>query len=361
MAADLTVDDVTDAEIAMNEAAAALAATLPAADIEPPPPHKAAANFAAKRRPHETRQALVRTPSRRDLVTTSRKAQVFAVTATMAMVEVQSRNVLGMLLASSITMVACRTYAGAGKGVLGVSGAAVVVALALSTLWVMRKTTKTIEEMDEYAKKFEQARIEHLDELHGDALGPAPFALVEPVRQPDEAATVGLLVAKAHLLKGRFRDHVMLVLSESVVISEALGPNVKGLERAHEKVKLDYGGDARLLKDVLRCSIICSSMPLLCACYVRLQELEAQGVVQILKVRGEGPTARTRESPASLTPDLCAPAPGLTPKVKNRFRAGAAAGGYMDVNLCVLYEGMVCEIQARGVKQAAWGGQPLFE
>ena len=108
MAADLTVDDVTDAEIAMNEAAAALAATLPAADIEPPPPHKAAANFAAKRRPHETRQALVRTPSRRDLVTTSRKAQVFAVTATMAMVEVQSRNVLGMLLASSIKRACAR-------------------------------------------------------------------------------------------------------------------------------------------------------------------------------------------------------------------------------------------------------------
>ena len=55
-------------------------------------------------------------------------------------------------------------------------------------------------------------------------------------------------------------------------------------------------------------------MPLLCACYSRLLELDESSVVRILQV-------------------------------KNRFRAGAAAGGYMDVNTCVLFHGLVCEIQ----------------
>ena len=40
-----------------------------------------------------------------------------------------------------------------------------------------------------------------------------------------------------------------------------------------------------------------------------------------------------------------------TPQVKNRFCSGAAPGGYMDVNVNVLFRGLVCEIQA-GFKNA---------
>ena len=199
--------------------------------------------------------------------------------------------------------------------------------------------------MDEYARKFEAANEFYLEGLEGDALGPAPFAPAEPVRQPDEAATVESLVARAEELKERFRVEVMLVLAECDATNVALGPNIKSAERSKEKVRLDYGGDARMLKDALRCSVICERIEQLCECYAKLRELEQEGFVQILLVRSS-----VREREPDQTPRLLAlrsRALSLDRQVKNRFRSGAASGGYMDVNLCVLYGGLACEIQAR--------------
>ena len=237
-----------------------------------------------------------RMPSPGERIVAARKAQLLLITATMAAVEVENRNVLGALSASSVVILAGGVYISAGKGAGGASGAGVVVVLSFGALWLIRKTTKKIEEMDEYARKFEAANEFYLEGLEGDALGPAPFAPAEPVRQPDEAATVESLVARAEELKERFRVEVMLVLAECDATNVALGPNIKSAERSKEKVRLDYGGDARMLKDALRCSVICERIEHLCACYAKLQELEQEGFVQILLVRSsvreESPTKR---------------------------------------------------------------------
>ena len=254
------------------------------------------------------------TLSRRTLVKAGRKAQLLVITATMAVIEVENRNVLALLSIVSVANIASGVFVIAGKGAQGWGGAAAVFVVALGGLCMVRSTARNIEAMDEYGQKFDDARREYLDGLVDDGLGPAPFTPAEPVRQLDEAATVASLVALAEDNKSRFHTEVMLVLAGDDASIQAIGPNVKGVERSREKVKQDYGGDARMLKDTLRCSVVCATMPLLCACYSRLLELDESGVVRILQV-------------------------------KNRFRAGAAAGGYMDVNTSVLFHGLVCEIQ----------------
>ena len=97
------------------------------------------------------------------------------------------------------------------------------------------------------------------------------------------------LEAPAAALRGRASEN------------EAHGPNVKSAERANEKVRLEYDNDPRKLKDVLRCSVICATMAALTSSWEELELLQEQKVLEIVQV-------------------------------KNRFRSGAAPGGYMDVN-----------------------------
>ena len=53
--------------------------------------------------------------------------------------------------------------------------------------------------MDMYARKYDDASEVELEGREGDALGPVSDRPFGPVRQPDEAATVETLVARAHL------------------------------------------------------------------------------------------------------------------------------------------------------------------
>ena len=107
---------------------------------------------------------------------------------------------------------------------------------------------------------------------------------------------------------------------------------MKGLERSREKIRLDYKEDVRLLKDVLRCSIICNTMPDLCACFEALFKLAADGVIGILQI-------------------------------KNRLRGEAAAGGYRDTNVTISFEGLVCEVQIhlRVFFELKDGAHPCYE
>ena len=63
-----------------------------------------------------------------------------------------------------------------------------------------------------------------------------------------------------------------------------LGPNLKGIERAQQKVTPEYGGNAARLKDVLRCSIVCDDMADLNNCYTALKELESKRILNIEQV-----------------------------------------------------------------------------
>ena len=44
--------------------------------------------------------------------------------------------------------------------------------------------------------------------------------------------------------------------------------------------------------------------------------------------------------------------PRFRTQIKNRFRGGEAPGGYRDVNVSVMYRGLVCEVQARSRARA---------
>ena len=78
---------------------------------------------------------------------------------------------------------------------------------------------------------------------------------------------------QAEELVEAFRVEVLDVVaySESAE-NEKHGPGVKGVVRSREKARLEYGGDARQLKDVLRCSIICVTMAALCVCCSRVAQ-----------------------------------------------------------------------------------------
>ena len=49
--------------------------------------------------------------------------------------------------------------------------------------------------------------------------------------------------------------------------------------------------------------------------------------------------------------------------MKNRYRSGAMVTGYMDVNITVLFEGLVCEIQmhVRSFFELKAGQHPCYE
>ena len=94
--------------------------------------------------------------------------------------------------------------------------------------------------------------------------------------------------------------------------------NLKKEKRAREKMVLEYYGEARRLKDMLRGSILCKDMVEMRRVWESLQELERQGILVVVQT-------------------------------KNRFRGEAGPGGYRDINVNVLYEGFVCEVQVRVV------------
>ena len=222
--------------------------------------------------------------NKRHAITLSRKVQVLLITATMAFLEVEDRNLLAVLSASSALICTCGVYVFAGGGALGAVCAAIVFVFACVALWVLRATSKVIEEMDQHGDKFETARRSTLDRFKGGALGPEPFSVgAELLRQPDEAATVDSLIARAEELEEGFRTELLVVVAGPQ--NEALGPNIKTAARAAEKVRMDYDNDARQLKDALRCSVVCETMITLSQCFARLRGLEDQGIVKILQVR----------------------------------------------------------------------------
>jgi hypothetical protein len=95
---------------------------------------------------------------------------------------------------------------------------------------------------------------------------------------------------------------------------------LKGLKRAREKTKLEYNGDARRLKDMLRGSVFCNSL------------VEVVRVVQALQ-------------------DICRNSDMIkVVQIKNRFQTGKAhSSGYRDMNITISYEGFLCELQVHSI------------
>ena len=120
--------------------------------------------------------------------------------------------------------------------------------------------------------------------------------------------TADSLFAQATELKPGFEERVIKPIAGS--LEWIVG--VKGGARAREKVALEYDGDARCLKDMLRASIICDTLAEMLACVAAIFALEDAGVIEVKQI-------------------------------KNRFNDGSR--GYRDMNWSVAFEGHVCELQ----------------
>jgi hypothetical protein len=77
---------------------------------------------------------------------------------------------------------------------------------------------------------------------------------------------------------------------------------------------LEYSGDPLRLKDMLRGSILCLDLREMRNVLQGLRELENQGILRIVQI-------------------------------KNRFRGAAGPGGYRDMNINILFDGLICEVQ----------------
>jgi hypothetical protein len=106
-----------------------------------------------------------------------------------------------------------------------------------------------------------------------------------------EASSLLWLMTMAKHLSESFEEQVLCVLY-AVLLEDggtsnfpAPQSNLKSYDRAYEKALLDYGKDYRLLKDMLRGSIICKTMEQLRKVWQRLQLLQALGVLKILQVK----------------------------------------------------------------------------
>jgi hypothetical protein len=95
---------------------------------------------------------------------------------------------------------------------------------------------------------------------------------------------------------------------------ETKGCQLKRLHRAREKIAMDYDGDVRCLRDILRASIVCETVRELRMIADELEALEAAGVIRVVQV-------------------------------KNRFGGEPTPSGYRDINLNFLHHELVVEVQ----------------
>ena len=169
----------------------------------------------------------------------------------------------------------------------GKLAAVVVVVVMVGTLLLFHKSAREVEGMDRYAKNFHAAEQMHLMGLCGAELGPEPLIPADPVLQA-AGATAESLMAHSELAKPTFKTDVVDQMT-AVEGARGLGPSIKGHERAIEKIRSEYDGDARRLKDVLRCSVICETMPGLCECFRVLESLPEVTILQARARRGLRP------------------------------------------------------------------------
>lgn len=315
---EVEVDETVDTDAARDALEAARYALAPATRAPEAPELTSRPSFGALTELSRRGSSINIEIDTDDIILKGRKTQIFMITLTMAVLETSDRTLLAASSASSVIIFACGVYLQAGGGVRGAIGAFVILAIASVAFERFLRTAQDIEAMDDFGRKYEEVRTNRLGGLEDASLGPASFSPEAPLLQPaeyaDEPTTVESLIARAEQLKEQFGTQVMTPLRGRASENEAHGPNVKSAERANEKVRLEYDNDPRKLKDVLRCSVICATMAALTSSWEELELLQEQKVLEIVQV-------------------------------KNRFRSGAAPGGYMDVNVSVLFHGLVCEVQ----------------
>ena len=222
------------------------------------------------------------------------KLTVVLVAVVMGLLETKSKYEAAIFCAASATVVQINLILEAGRDgdPLPCLCAVLFALLFGGVAWNIPRLLNDVEAVDELSHQFKATSDRHLDGVPPDALGPATVkrAAKQPIRQP----------APMYCAARQGQSKLEALLTD--VAGAARGSaewegSIKRVTRARRKVLLDYGGDWRRLRDVLRGRVVVDDAHDLGRCCDALQER-----VQIVSV-------------------------------KNRFRGAACGSGYRDLNI----------------------------
>ena len=202
------------------------------------------------------------------------RAQVVLITLAMGVAEIDDCTLLA-LFALSIAGIILMNILVALPTPVAVGVIVLVLVAELVLLAAMRQASLRVEEMEVHGEKFKEEDARLLEDKTGDDLGPSSFKPAGELRQ-ETFATLDDILSAANELKPAFGEQVMASIASAGGVAtprETMGPGVKGRARSEEKVKKEYEGDPRRLKDPLRCSIVCATLADLLACWSALASL----------------------------------------------------------------------------------------
>jgi hypothetical protein len=245
--------------------------------------------------------------------------QLMFITSSMAAVETTNKVVLAACTFSFVAGITLDLEARGSETGMALFGFSCLVFLATTAYF-----TWQVEDMERIAAKYRAAdeglRLEELgrqeqaasssetatgielsrEEFAVPPLGPVAMSvgnILQVVRNSSslvqnapEASSLLWLMTTAKRLSNPFEVQVLCVLHEVLLedgTSDFPAPvsNLKSYDRAYEKALLDYGKDYRLLKDMLRGSIICKNMKQLRKVWQQLQRLQVEGVLRVLQIK----------------------------------------------------------------------------
>ena len=247
-----------------------------------------------------------------------RRAYLATVTIVMSYFETDDRFVLAVFVGACllIVMFYLLTRAVASEEPKWIAGLVLYMAALLYLVPQIVRTVATIEDIDKISGLFEQVTRKSIEGVAGADLGPAAQKRAGELRQPTGDLRELYVLARARLVP--FRGLVERLARAGRAPGEApretLGPKLKGLLRAREKIAMDYDGDASHLRDCLRASVVCDAAGELPALAEELLAIEAEGAVRVVQV-------------------------------KNRFVGEPCPSGYRDVNVNLRLDGLVVELQ----------------
>lgn len=177
--------------------------------------------------------------------------------------------------------------------------------------------------LEEINSKFEKLyrvaeRQFGLSDVPDEARGKKSFKTTEGIIRQSSHTELDALMEAAKGWKDDFERTVMQRLAQVHSPPLEAKVNLKGRFRAEQKVKLDYGGDATQLKDLLRCCVVCDDVEQLKCVLNEIEVMVSDGTIK------------------------------RWVQLKNRFHEGQEAPhGYRDANTVVDFNGHLCEIQCQ--------------
>ena len=229
------------------------------------------------------------------LARAQRRFYLALLTLIMSMFETSDKVIIATFTASTTLVVLLwfLTKAVASEKGHWIAGLVLVVVAAVCCGPVVRRMIRSIEAVDAISGEFAAASLKLLADRDDAQRGPASFKPSAPPRQP------GRELRDIYVKARERRDLFAVEILEAVVRagkaatepSRAIrGPSVKHLSRAREKIVLDYGGDARRLRDVLRGSVVCEAVDEIDAVVDALRGVKDVEVIRIKNRFRDKPT-----------------------------------------------------------------------